>query len=479
MKMSLCISVLCCATSYSLMAQAVCTPAPDCASLGYNMTAADCEGQIMVKCPTDTSKVFCNVKVKEEVETAAILYSDGTVNKQLLSNKTPIGIVFDEINHLAIALTDVKKDGAAGTEGIYWLSYYYDIPSLENCSSSEIPLGTNLTPISCGADGKDNTNKILACGSSCGNTPAATTANNYQPTSCVKDFCKKSNWFLPSLRDLQNIYLQKTQINASLALLSGYGATAIKDSWYYWSSTEYSNMIAWSFRMSDGFRSPNDKSTSSYYVRPVIYYSEANSVAELPILYGDGTTSKEIVADKTPIGIVFDEDNRLAVALTDVKKDGTAGSETVYWANNYHDIPSLENCTDDSIADSISIPVTCGTDGRSNTDKILACGNGCGGTPAATAVNSYQPAGCAQNFCKKTKWFLPSLRDLQNIYQVKKQLDATLSLLNNFETTNIGTKYYWSSTEYGDTYAWTFLMDGIRNLDDKVTQSYIRPVIAY
>ena len=42
--------------------------------------------------------------------------------------------------------------------------------------------------------------------------------------------------------------------------------------------------------------------------------------ASLSVLYGDGTVSKEIITGKTPIGIVFDTDNRLAVALTDVKK---------------------------------------------------------------------------------------------------------------------------------------------------------------
>ena len=122
MKMSLYVSVFCCATSYAIMAQAVCTPAPDCASLGYKMTTADCTGQITVKCPTDTSKVFCKVKAKEEVETAAILYGDGTVASGIVTGKTPIGVVFDTANRLALALTDVKKDGTAGSETMLWSS---------------------------------------------------------------------------------------------------------------------------------------------------------------------------------------------------------------------------------------------------------------------------------------------------------------------------------------------------------------------
>ena len=270
MKMSLYVSVFCCATSYAIMAQAVCTPAPDCASLGYKMTAADCTGQITVKCPTDTSKVFCKVKAKEEVETAAILYGDGTVASGIVTGKTPIGVVFDTANRLALALTDVKKDGTAGSERMQWSSSYCDTPGLQNCTATEIPYGTNLTPITCGVDGRLNTNAILA--SSCnGTTYAATATNNYQPTGCAKDFCKKTKWFLPSIRDLQNIYLQKTQIDASLTLLKGYSATTVKND-YYWSSTEYSMYSAWRFGMHNGARNYGSKYDSNVYVRPILAF---------------------------------------------------------------------------------------------------------------------------------------------------------------------------------------------------------------
>ena len=270
MKMSLYVSVFCCATSYAIMAQAVCTPAPDCASLGYKMTAADCTGQITVKCPTDTSKVFCKVKAKEEVETAAILYGDGTVASGIVTGKTPIGVVFDTANRLALALTDVKKDGTAGSERMQWSSSYCDTPGLQNCTATEIPYGTNLTPITCGVDGRLNTNAILA--STCnGTTYAATATNNYQPAGCTKDFCKKSKWFLPSLRDLQNIYLQKTQIDASLTLLKSNGATDIGTK-YYWSSTEGISNYAWKFLMYNGGRRNGSKTGNKYYVRPVLAF---------------------------------------------------------------------------------------------------------------------------------------------------------------------------------------------------------------
>ena len=267
MKMSLFISVLCYAASYSLMAQAACVQPPSCVELGFTVDASKCSGAAL-KCPWDLSKAAC--KEKEEIEIGSILYGDGTVASGLVTGKTPIGVVFDTANRLAVALTDVKKDGTAGSEEMHWSSSDCDTPGLQNCSFSEILPGNNLTPISCSMDGRLNTNAILA--SICnGTTYAADATNNYQPAGCTKDFCKKSKWFLPSLRDLQNIYIQRTQIEASLTLLKGYSSTTVKDYWY-WSSTEYTFNYVWGFYMDIGQRNYDYKFNYSNYVRPVLAF---------------------------------------------------------------------------------------------------------------------------------------------------------------------------------------------------------------
>lgn len=88
-----------------------CVQSPDCASLGYTKNATDCKDKVAVKCPTDNTKVFC----KDEVAAQAplpILYGDGTVSKELVAGKTPIGVVISESAKLALALTDVKKKTA-------------------------------------------------------------------------------------------------------------------------------------------------------------------------------------------------------------------------------------------------------------------------------------------------------------------------------------------------------------------------------
>ena len=149
----------------------------------------------------------------------------------------PVGIVFDTTNKLAVALKDIDSSGSAGSMTMNWSTSDYDIPALGNCTNS-----TDLTI--CGVDGRANTTAILNCGS-CDSTPAATATNSYEPSGCSKDFCKKTNWFLPSMRDLITLYNAKSYVNASLSLTASSGAKILTESSYYWSSTEYSGNGVW------------------------------------------------------------------------------------------------------------------------------------------------------------------------------------------------------------------------------------------
>ena len=248
--------------STSAIAALNCTASPDCASLGYTMSAADCTDGVKVACPTDTSKVFCKTVQPVTCIVGSILGGDQFCYKDKLPDGVkPVGIVFDTTNKLAVALTDINSSGSAGSSTMMWATGYYDIPTLGNC--------TDLT--TCGVDGRANTTAILNCGSSCGTTPAATATNSYEPSGCSKDFCKKTKWFLPSMRDLITLYNAKSYVNASLSLTASSGAKTLTES-YYWSSTEYNNYYAWILRMSDGFRDWATKYLNGYYVRPVLAF---------------------------------------------------------------------------------------------------------------------------------------------------------------------------------------------------------------
>ena len=248
--------------STSAIAALNCTASPDCASLGYTMSAADCTDGVKVACPTDTSKVFCKTVQPVTCIVGSILGGDQFCYKDKLPDGVKsVGIVFDTTNKLAVALTDINSSSSAGSSTMMWATGYYDIPTLGNC--------TDLT--TCGVDGRANTTAILNCGSSCGSTPAATATNSYEPSGCSKDFCKKTKWFLPSMRDLITLYDAKSYVNASLSLTASSGATTLTES-YYWSSTEFSSDYAWILNVHSGFRGSYGKSYNNIYVRPVVKY---------------------------------------------------------------------------------------------------------------------------------------------------------------------------------------------------------------
>ena len=245
-----------CATGYVNW----CTkPETDCAKLGYTKSVSQCSDGY-VRCPYNSAAVFC----EDVISVGSILYGDGTIANGLVTGKTPIGIVFDTAHRLAVALTDINSSGSAGSSAMYWSTSYYDIPALGNCTSS-------IDLMTCGVDGRANTTAILNCGSSCGSTPAATATNSYEPSGCSKDFCKKTKWFLPSMRDLITLYNAKSYVNASLSLTASSGAKTLTES-YYWSSTEYNTDTAWTLRMSDGHSGWSYKFSSNDYVRPVVKY---------------------------------------------------------------------------------------------------------------------------------------------------------------------------------------------------------------
>ena len=253
------------AFSFNKAQAQTCVQPPSCEDLGYTKTKADCTNADMVlKCPTDTSKVTCQIN-PVPCNIGDVLYGDGYCYKEgkAPANINPIAVVFDAANRLAVALTDVKQNGSTGSEEFYWSSGYCDTSNLVNCTDSSTVITT------CGTDGKANTDAILA--STCnGTTYAANAINSYQISGCSKVFCLKGKWFLPSLRDLNTIYSFKSTINSTLSSLSSKGASQLKGS-NYWSSTEYGNTIVWRLSMSDGSRYASGKGVTSY-VRPVLAF---------------------------------------------------------------------------------------------------------------------------------------------------------------------------------------------------------------
>lgn len=82
----------------------------------------------------------------------------------------------------------------------------------------------------------------------------------------AQQFCQAEGGRCPTIDELTGIFLNKDKINAALKAAN---LPELKESWY-WSSTEYSNYIAWLLDMSDGSRLALSKGNFDPYVRPVL-----------------------------------------------------------------------------------------------------------------------------------------------------------------------------------------------------------------
>lgn len=149
-----------------------CGVPPDCPRLGYTMSAAQCQGVAMIKCPTNQNFVYCDKKLTDTVREGDYLYSDMTTSPVLISGKKVIGVVYSIRNRLAISLEEkalvwAKKDSS--------------------CEKTNIP-GTE-------EDGFTATNNIYnMCGS---DAPAAEYCMTY-----ATEGTKAGDWFIPSKRDI-------------------------------------------------------------------------------------------------------------------------------------------------------------------------------------------------------------------------------------------------------------------------------------
>ena len=159
----------------------------------------------------------------------------------------------------------------------------------------------------------------------------------------------------------------------------------------------------------------------------------ADSSAECQIgsvLYNDLKCYDKTPEDKTAIAVVFDTSKRLAIALN---QQGTIG-----WGGYGTDISRLDNCTSSNYT-------SCGTDGKSNTQKIIS----------ALGESSDYAAGYCYNLTAgklmKGSWFLPSASELKTLYNNKTKVNAGLTKAGS--TTIPTSGYYWTSTESNSNHA--------------------------
>ena len=250
------------------LAEAACIQTPTCSSLGYtstssctggtkcpfgnywNCTASDLNDKITEQTNKITELETQITELKKEMvmsncQVGDILYSDMSCDPNVIASKKPIGVVFD------------RRGKAIGLEQLsfQWSTSYFDVPGVDNITSSTLAI-TDL-------DGKKNTSTILAyCKANGKNCPAFKYVNSYKTEGT-----KAGDWYLPSMGELYAIYGNMGVLNVALGKIA---ATRL-DTSYYWSSSEYSNYLAWGLNFLNGDVVNHLKNTYDY-VRPVLAF---------------------------------------------------------------------------------------------------------------------------------------------------------------------------------------------------------------
>ena len=184
-----------------------------------------------------------------------ILYEDKSCAisaNELDSRLAPIGVVFDTVNRLAVALT--QSDAELDWGGcVNWDCS--DLPGLENCTHDNV-----LS--SCGIRGKENTQWMISYGQAHNiSFPAAEYCYNY-----ITKGTSKGEWFLPSAKELYLLHLNKAKVNSSLDKLD---SKIFSGS--YQSSVEMASSlnIVW---VSSWNKTGNTAKYNGKITRPIIYY---------------------------------------------------------------------------------------------------------------------------------------------------------------------------------------------------------------
>ena len=228
-----------------------CAPLPDCEDFGYAYTDDDCAGQATLKCPFDRTKLYCTEPSSSVPCTiGAILYNDLKCYNTAPEGKTAIAVVFDINKKLAIGLEQKNY--------ISWGGLGTDISGLDNCTRSNY--------MSCGTDGKSNTQKIIS---------ALGESSDYAAGYCYNltiGKLMKGSWFLPSLSELKTWYDNKTAVNAGLTKVGGESGLAT----WYWSSTEFDESFIFRLHLGNGSEDLITKFENAYsndlYARCAVRY---------------------------------------------------------------------------------------------------------------------------------------------------------------------------------------------------------------
>ena len=410
------------------VAEAACIQTPTCSSLGYESTTS-CSGGL--KCPfgnawnctlvnkiTELEKIIEKNQQEEALANCKIgdiLYSDMSCNANMVASKTPIGVVFDTTNHLAVAKDEQKFAFWGGVA---------DIPTLTNYDSATAATGD--------WQGFKNTKAIYESGYP---SPVVEYILSYSTEGT-----EAGRWYLPASGELKAISDNLSAVNTTLSKIGGTQLAGM-----YYSSTEKDSGSIYAQGMGGGVNSTpkSHYSSISYPARGIIKYDTQDKISRLKgqvspcitgrIFYSDKKCYYEDVSNQTPIGIVGNSEKRLVISLQSSSKK---------WSEVGFDSP-LRNYPVDEASDDVN--------GKSNTktmqDYCKSKGYSC---PAFEYASTYKTAGTNAG-----DWYIPASGEWSKYigaYDGDEFLEARLKDLGY----NINlTSYIPTSTEYNASQYWS------------------------
>ncbi len=440
------------------VAEAACIKTPTCSSLGYESTTS-CTGGL--KCPfgnawnctlvnkiTELEKIIEKNQAEEALKNCKIgdiLYSDMSCNANMVASKTPIGVVFDTTNGLAIAKDEFKN--------LTW-GPNVDISGIQNYSTN--------TTATADWQGFNNTKAIYEYRKTKGGSfQAAEKALVYSTEGT-----SQGQWYLPAAGELKAISDNKDVLNTTLSKIGGQTFSN-----YLWTSSEKDSTNA--FILSSSTLGSDTKDIYAN-IRPVINFISKDKIDVGAvfcnvgnILYSDKKCYLEgFTAGKTPIGVVFDSQNRKAIALEK--------PSLLNWVVRFKrvNIPGIPDMDETQAKQDFN--------GKANTAAIKAYNSDLSDFPAAKYVYNYKTTGTNVG-----DWYLPALGELYKVSQNKYAIDKALLSLGK-SGLPWGEEYkYWSSSESSegmgaDDFAWQLNMNGSEINDNYKDREFnVLPVLAF
>ena len=424
--------------------------------VGSTLSGGVCDGKYE-KCVSD-SKV------------GDILYSDMTVSSDVKPSKTPIGIVFDPVNRLAVSVDTPTRKRC-------FLCHRVENGALQEYETYTPPLTAYATEQSALQieSGADDTKKLEDYVKT---KNASVSKGEYYLHKYLYDDIiyswgiTDSMWYTPSLKELKTLYNNKAAVSEGFKKINrnfDYWVTEYSD---LWSSVYQGGETAWAFNLKSGEIATDRVYKSKNAIRIIKYnltkicnaqyrydssncasglggdicdgkYETCQKIKTLPFLYSDRTTSYTYDAggSKYLIGIVIDEASRLAVAFNgrgNVFSSWFQGDLSAP-APKVTAIEGLQMCKKDTLVASRDYLMTCDTDGLKNTKAIVEYGEKTGNTyPIFEQVyNNVMVWGMSDSVKKANKsswfgvgkWFVPSAAQLFKFHENYDRIIATTQLI--------------------------------------------------